>query len=58
MSCEQDQFTDYKSIMLKPIIAMDKHTFQAVGVGNLQISIPNGTLPHMQIELCDVLYVP
>ena len=50
-----DHFSNFKSIVPKAIIAADKHTFEAIGKGDLTILIPNG-LSTTCILLRDVLY--
>ena len=57
MSSYHDHFTNFKSIVPKAITAADKHTFEAIGKGDLTIFIPNGSST-THILLCDVLYVP
>ena len=55
MSSYRDHFTNFKSIMPKAITAADKHTFEAIGKGDLTILIPNGSSTTC-ILLRDVLY--
>ncbi|KIM64210.1 hypothetical protein SCLCIDRAFT_115539, partial [Scleroderma citrinum Foug A] len=43
MSSYCEQFTNFKSIAPKPITAADKHTFEAIGKGDLTIYLPNGS---------------
>ena len=43
MSSYHKQFTNFKSIAPKPITAADKHTFEAIGKGDLTIYLPNGS---------------
>ena len=57
MSSLCDHFTNFKSIILKAITAVDKHTFEAIGKGNLTILILN-SLSTTRILLRDVLYAP
>jgi len=57
MSSYCDHFTNFKSIVPKAITAADKHTFEAIGKGDLTILIPNGTST-THILLRDVLYAP
>ena len=57
MSSYRNQFIDYKAIVPKSITAADNHTFQAIGKGDLMISIPNGKSV-TRIRLKDVLYAP
>ena len=57
MSSYCNHFTNFKSSVPKAITAADKHTFEAIGKGDLTILIPNGTST-THILLCDVLYVP
>ena len=57
MSSYCNQFINYKAIVPKSITAADNHTFQAIGKGDLMISIPNGkSVTH--IHLKDILYAP
>ena len=57
MSPYRDHFENYIPIIPKSITAADKHYFQAIGKGDLQVKIPNGT--HMTtILLKDVLHCP
>lgn len=53
----KDQFINFKSIPPKAITAADKCTFQALGKGDLPISIPNGKATTC-VLLKDVLYAP
>ena len=53
----RDHFLNFKSIVPKAITAADKHTFEAIGKGDLTILIPNGSSTAC-ILLCDVLYAP
>ena len=57
MSSYRDHFTNFKSIVPKAITAADKHTFEAIGKGDLTILIPNGSST-THILLRDVLYAP
>jgi len=57
MSSYRDHFSNFKSIMPKAITAADKHTFEAVGKGDLTILIPNGSSTTC-ILLRDILYAP
>ena len=57
MSSYRDHFTNFKSIVLKAITAADKHTFEAIGKGDLTILIPNSSST-THILLHDVLYAP
>ena len=57
MSSYRDHFLNFKSIVPKAITAADKHTFEAIGKGDLTILIPNG-LSTARILLRDVLYAP
>ena len=57
MSSYRDHFKNYISIPPKPITAADKHHFQAIGKGDLQIKIPNGN-NLTTILLKDVLHCP
>ena len=50
-----DHFSNFKSIMPRAITAADKHTFEAIGKGDLTILIPNGSSTTC-ILLHDVLY--
>ncbi|KAG2114729.1 uncharacterized protein F5147DRAFT_559718, partial [Suillus discolor] len=42
MSSYRDLFQDFISIAPKPITTVDRHTFEAMGKGNIQITLPNG----------------
>lgn len=57
MSSYRDLFQDFVNIPPKPITTADKHTFEAIGKGNLLIAIPNGK-SNTRILLKDVLYAP
>lgn len=57
MSPYCDRFLNFKSISLHPIQATDKHTFEAIGRGDLPIEVPNGK-SMTQILLTNVLYAP
>ena len=57
MSSYHDHFTNFKSIVPKAITAANKHTFKAIGKGDLTIFIPNGSST-THILLRDVLYAP
>ena len=56
MSSYRDHFSNFKSIVPKAITAADKHTFEAIGKGDLTILIPNGPST-TRILLRNVLYV-
>ena len=55
MSSYRDHFSNFKSIIPKAITAVDKHTFKAIGKGDLTILIPNGSST-THILLHDILY--
>ena len=57
MSSYCNHFMNFKSIVLKAITAADKHTFEAIGKGDLTILIPNSSST-THILLRDILYVP
>jgi len=57
MSSYRDLFQDFVSITPKPITTADKHTFEAIGKGNIMIVLPNGQ-SSTRILLKDVLYAP
>jgi Pol polyprotein, beta-barrel domain len=57
MSPNHHRFTTFKEIPPQPIAAADKTMFNAVGIGNMSISIPNGTTAN-QVMVKDVLYCP
>ncbi|KIM51513.1 hypothetical protein SCLCIDRAFT_33373 [Scleroderma citrinum Foug A] len=57
MSSYRDHFSNFKSIVLKAITAVDKHTFEAIGKGDLTILIPNSSSV-TRILLRDILYTP
>ncbi|KAG2085238.1 uncharacterized protein F5147DRAFT_522777, partial [Suillus discolor] len=42
MSSYRDLFQDFVSITPKPITTADRHTFEATGKRNIQITLPNG----------------
>jgi hypothetical protein len=50
-------FLTYHSITPRPITAVDKHVFYAVGAGDLQIQVPNG-MTMTPIILRDALHTP
>ena len=55
MSPDRHPFISFKEIPSQPIVAADKTIFNATGVGNMCISIPNGTTAN-QVTVKDVLY--
>ena len=57
MSPSQHWFTTFREISLHAINAADKLTFQATGIGNMNIRIPNGKTSTL-ITLKDMLYCP
>ncbi len=57
MSPFHDRFKSYCKIPPHAITATDKRIFYAVGSGNLEIEVPNGTCPTL-ITLKDVLHAP
>jgi hypothetical protein len=57
MSPYRSRFEGYKRIKGKSITAAGKQLFQAIGVGNLHIKIPNGKNT-TTILLKDVLHAP
>ena len=57
MSPYRDHFENYAPITPKSITAADKHHFQAIGKGDLQIKIPNGH-SMTTILLKDILHCP
>ena len=57
MSSYKHLFTDFQPIEPKPIRAADQHVFNAIGKGNIRITIPNGEIA-TTITLEDVLYCP
>ena len=57
MSPYHDQFINYQPITPKPITAADKRTFSAIGRGDLQIEVPNGS-NQKRFLLKNVLYAP
>ena len=57
MSPYCNHLEDYVQIAPKPITAADKHYFQAIGKGNLQIKIPNGQ-NWTNVLLRDILHCP
>ena len=57
MSPDRHRFVTFKEIAPRAINAADKTIFQAIGIGNMRIGIPNGkTTTH--VTLRDVLYCP
>jgi hypothetical protein len=57
MSAYRHLFTNFRTIDPKPIRAADRHVFNAIGKGNIQIAIPNdGVMTTVTLE--DVLYCP
>ena len=57
MSPDRHRFITFKEITPRAINAADKTIFQAIGIGNMRIGIPNGkTTTH--VTLRDVLYCP
>ncbi len=57
MSPFQHHFVSYHSIDPRPITAADKQVFYAVGLGDLQIEVPNGE-SSSSVILKDVLHTP
>jgi hypothetical protein len=57
MTPYRDLLENYMAIIPKSINAVNKHTFQAVGRGNLTAQVPNGGSA-TTIMLKDVLYAP
>ncbi|KAG1734064.1 uncharacterized protein EDB91DRAFT_1057120 [Suillus paluster] len=57
MSPYHDHFVNFKSIPPHAIEAANKHTFDAIGRGDLPIKIPNGK-NKTHILLTNVLYAP
>ena len=51
MSSYRDHFSNFKSIVPKAITAADKHTFEAIGKGDLTILIPNGSSTARIVEV-------
>lgn len=51
------QFTSYRPIPPRPIIAANKRMFFANGIGDLHIRVPNGKFS-TAITLCNTLYAP
>jgi hypothetical protein len=57
MSPFRHRFINYRSIDPRPITAANAHTFYAIGAGDLQIDVPNGTST-TPVLLCDTLHAP
>jgi transposase InsO family protein len=57
MSPYHHQFINFRVIVPKTIIAADRGTFQATGLGDMRIQMPNGKST-TNILLKDVLYAP
>jgi len=57
MSPFRHRFVSYRSIDPRPITAADKRVFYAVGLGDLQIEVPNGE-SSSSVILKDVLHAP
>ena len=57
MSPYRKQFTTYRPINARPITAANNQVFHAVGMGDLEIRVPNGA-ESSKILLHDVLHVP
>src|ERR1700677_1004999 len=57
MSPFRHRFINYRLIQPRPITAANTHTFYAVGAGDLQIDVPNGTST-TPVLLRDALHAP
>jgi hypothetical protein len=57
MTPSRDRLKSYRTIPPRAIAAADKRTFYAVGTGDLEIEVPNGT-SRTPIILKDVLHAP
>ena len=57
LSPYREHFVNFVAITPKPIMAADKHTFDATGRGDLYFEIPNGNTK-ARILLKNVLYAP
>ena len=57
MSPLRDRFIAYQEILPRPITAVDKRVFYAIGVGDIIIDVPNGE-SSTPIRLKDVLHAP
>ena len=57
MSLYCAKFLNYTEILTKNIYAADRRTFKALGKGDIQISVPNGS-ETTKVLLRDVLYAP
>jgi hypothetical protein len=57
MSPARDKFISYRPIEPRAIRAADKCVFYAIGAGDLQINVPNGTTTS-NVLLKDALYAP
>jgi len=58
MSGLRHRFANFKDIPLRSITAADKHSFSAMGIGDVYISVPNGKGQSTRVLLEDVLYAP
>lgn len=57
MSPFRDSFLSFRETAPRALNAANQHVFQAVGVGDMVIDVPNGPA-HTQIHLTRVLYTP
>ena len=57
MSMFHKQFVTYYSIDARPITTVNNKVFYNIGMGNLQIEVPNGAMSN-KVILKDMLHVP
>jgi hypothetical protein len=57
MSPFRERFTTYRDIPARPITAANNRVFYAIGVGDLEIDVPNGA-SSSKVLLRDALYAP
>jgi transposase InsO family protein len=57
MSPFRERFVTYRDIPARPITAANNRAFYAVGMGDLEIDVPNGA-SSTKVLLCDALYAP
>jgi hypothetical protein len=57
MSPHRKSFVTYRSINARPITAANNQTFNAIGMGDLQIDVPNGATSS-RVILKDTLHAP
>jgi hypothetical protein len=57
MSPHRKSFVTYRPISARPILSANNEVFHAIGMGDLQITVPNGS-NSTNILLCDTLHAP